>query len=344
MPIKKDILGTLEGRPVHAFTLTNGNGVTARITDYGATLMSFCVPSHGGAPVELTLGYETLDAYRKGTSYFGCTVGRFANRIAGGSFTLDGKSHKLFCNEKGLTHLHGGKKGFDKVVWHAETFETKGAQNVRFSYTSPDGEEGYPGKLSVTVVYSLTDQDELKFDYTAQTDRATPVNLTNHSYWNLAGAGSGTILDHELTLHADRYLPVDKLLIPTGEVKLVLGAPLDFLKPHKIGERIETVPGGYDHCYVLQRKGPSLAPAADLKDPASGRTMSVQTTEPGIQLYSGNFLSGDKGAGGKAFDKHGALCLETQHFPDAVHHAGFPSVILLPGKQYRHTTVHKFTF
>jgi len=344
MTIDKKPFGIVEGKPAHVFTLRNSHGVTARISDYGATLLSFCVPSAGGEMVELTLGYDTLEEYLKGAAYFGCTVGRFANRIAGGSFILDGKTYKLFCNEKGITHLHGGKKGFDKVIWHAEPAEGHGKHQIKFSYKSRDGEEGYPGNLSVSVVYTLDDKNELIFDYTAQTDKPTPINLTNHAYWNLRGAGNGTILDHELIIYADKYLPVDKTLIPTGEIKVVAGTPLDFTRAHVVGERIAQVLGGYDHCYVLRRSSNNPEKAAELRDPESGRKMIVKTTEPGIQFYSGNFLAGEKGAGGKVFEKHGGLCMETQHFPDSVHHSNFPSVILHPGKIYRHTTVHEFIF
>ena len=325
------------------FVLTNNAGMTARVISYGATLTSLTVPS-GAAPVELTLGYDTLEAYRQGSSYFGCTVGRFANRIAGGQFTLDGRRYELACNEKGVNHLHGGVKGFGAVPWEAEPFERTGERGVAFRYVSADGEEGYPGTLSVRVAYALTDENRLRIEYEAATDQPTPVNLTNHAYWNLAGAGSGSVLDHELQLEADQYLPEDERLIPTGEIRPVAGTPMDFTKPRRVGERMEEVPGGHDHCYVLRGPAGTLRRAAELVEPVSGRRMIVETSEPGIQLYSGNFLTGEKGAGGRSFQKHGGLCLETQHFPDSVNQPEFPPVILRPGETYRQTTVHTFVF
>jgi aldose 1-epimerase len=349
---------TPDGKAVNMYVLTNTNGMKARIITYGATLTELDVPDRDGKLADVVLGFDTLAGYVKGHPYFGSTVGRVANRIAGGKFTLNGKEYKLAKNN-GPNTLHGGHKGFDKVVWQAEPVGTADGEAVRFRYRSPDGEEGYPGRLDVEVTYTLTDKNELQIDYSATTNRATPVNLTNHSYFNLAGvrggdgaerSAPGTILDHELTINADRYTPVDETLIPTGEIKPVKGTPLDFTKPEKIGARIDELkgePGGYDHNYVLngwQPEGKKLSLAARVRDPKSGRVMEVLTTEPGVQLYTGNFLDGTvKGKGGVNYRKHQALCLETQHFPDSVHHANFPSVILKPGQTYEQTTVYKFS-
>jgi aldose 1-epimerase len=264
------------------------------------------------------------------------------NRIARGQFTLEGVDYQLATNNN-RNHLHGGNVGFDRKLWSAEPLELDGESSVRLWRTSPDGEEGYPGALQVEVIYTLSNDNTLRIAYQATTDRTTPVNLTNHAFWNLAGAGK-SVLDHELTLHAKTYLPVDETLIPTGDRAAVAGTPMDFTHSHAIGERIEQIPGGYDHCYILDREGSGLSLAAELFDPKSGRRMTVATTEPGIQFYSGNFLDGSQSADGKAFNQHGAICLEAQHFPDAVNQAAFPSVILRPGQTYRQTTVHTFSW
>jgi aldose 1-epimerase len=276
--------------------------------------------------------------------YFGSTVGRFANRIADGSFAINGKNYTLACND-GKNHLHGGLKAFDKVVWQAEPMTEGDITGVRFFYLSKDGEEGYPGNLHVTVLYLLTEDNELIIDYKAETDKITPINLTNHAYWNLQGAGSGTIFDHVLKLNASHYLPTDQYVIPTGEVVPVEKTPMDFTLPKPIGQDFKQLANGYDHCFVLDHpdegKTPSI-PAAEVHDPVSGRGMRIFTTQPGIQLYTANYLETTHGAAGKVFEKHGAFCLETQNFPDAVHKPHFPAPFLLPGKKYHHVTTHQF--
>jgi aldose 1-epimerase len=339
---------TKEGAAVEIYTITNRNGLTAKLTTYGATLTELLVPDKTGTPGNIVLGYDSIEPYLAGVPYFGCTVGRVGNRIAKGTFTLNGKTYKLATNN-GPNHLHGGLKGFDKVVWKAEVWPSNDGQAVKFSYRSPDGEEGYPGNLEATVVYTLTDANELRIDYTATTDKATPVNLTNHSYFNLAGDGAGTILDHVLTIAADEMTPVDDTLIPTGKLAPVKGTVFDFTLPTAIGARIAKVPIappiGYDHNYVLRKaESGGLTLAARVTEPTSGRVMEVRTTEPGIQFYSGNFLDGTlKNRKGVPYEKHAAFCLETQHFPDSVNHPNFPSTILEPGQTYRTTTVYAFS-
>jgi len=333
---------------VKTFTLKNANKITAKLMTRGATLTELIVPDKNGKPANIVLGFDDLAGYAsKDNQYFGCTVGRVANRIAGGTFELGGRTYTLAKND-GVNHLHGGvKNSLDKVTWKAKPFNKDKESGVIFTYSSPDGEEGYPGKLDVTVTYTLNDKNELKIDYEAKTDKATPVNLTNHSYFNLAGAGADTIYDHEVMINADKYTPSGKGLIPTGEILPVKGTPVDFTKPALIGDRIDqlikTVTIGYDHNFVLRSQDGSLALAARVRHPASGRVLTVHTTEPGIQLYTGNFLHGQKGKDGKIYKQRSALCLETQHFPDAVHHANFPSIILEPGKTYRHTCVYSFS-
>jgi aldose 1-epimerase len=336
---------TKDGKEVHLFTLSNGRGMTVKLIDYGATLIGVEVPDKNGKIANVTLGFPTLAGYLERHPYFGSTVGRYGNRIAGGKFKLDGKEYTLATNN-GPNHLHGGIKGFDAVLWKAEPL-AGGNPAVKFTYTSPDGEEGYPGKLDVAVTYTLTPNNELRIDYEAKTDKPTVVNLTNHAYWNLGGAGSGTILDHELTLTADKYLPIDDTSIPTGKPAEVKGTPFDFTETHTIGERIEDVKKdphktkGYDHCYVLRGQDGKLALAATVKDPKSGRVMEILTTEPGVQLYCGNFLGG--GAGEAGYKQHEAFCLETQHYPDSPNQPAFPSTTLKPGETYQSTTVHKFS-
>jgi aldose 1-epimerase len=338
---KTDWGKTADGTVVELYTLTNNNGLTAKITTYGAMLTEMNVPDRDGKVQSVVLGFDNLQQYLAGHPFFGATAGRVANRIAKGKFTLNGKQYTLAVNN-GVNHLHGGLKGFDKAVWNAKTVPSPDGPAVQFSYLSRDGEEGYPGNLMTTVTYTLTNKDELKIEYLATTDKATPVNLTNHSYFNLHGDGAGDVLDQELTINADRYLPVDATQIPTGELKAVEGTPMDFRTPMTVGSRIKQVPGAYDHCYVLNGGG-SPALAARLHDPKSGRTMEVWTTEPGVQLYTGNFLDGTlKGPHGAVYRQHSALCLETQHFPDAINQPKFASVVLEPGAKYTQTTVHRF--
>jgi aldose 1-epimerase len=343
MDVIKSPFGRLpDGTAVEIYTLTNKNGLKARLMTYGAILVSLEVPDRTGRPGDIVLGYDALDGYAKNNPYFGAIVGRYGNRIAKGRFSLDGVTYKLAVNN-GENHLHGGLKGFDKVVWDAEPRMEDDGIGVKFTYLSKDGEEGYPGNLEVMVHYVLTNDDELRIAYEAVTDKSTPVNLTHHSYFNLS-AGAGDILGHELMLAADRYTPVDKGLIPTGDLAPVKGTPMDFTTATAIGSRIAKVEGGYDHNYVLKKPDVAMGLAARLADPVSGRIMEIYTTEPGIQFYSGNFLDGAiTGKGGRVYEKHFGLCLETQHFPDSPNHPNFPSTILLPGRVLKSLTIHKFT-
>ena len=344
---------TKAGEATEIYTLTNKNGLVAKVTTYGATLVELHLPDKDGNLVDVINGFDNVAGYEgDGNQYFGCTTGRVCNRIAKGKFTLDGEEYTLATNND-PNHLHGGgDKALSKQVWKAEP--SADAQAVTFSLTSPDGEEGYPGNLSMKVTYTLTDENELSIDYEATTDKATPVNLTNHAYFNLGGAGSGTILSHELTLNADNYTATDDTLIPTGKIEPVTDTALDFRKAHVIGERIpdkeaketgdcETSTLGYDHNFVVNGEAGTMRLAARLKDPASGRVMEIHTDQPGIQFYSGNFLMEQEGKGGKKYPFRGALCLETQHFPDSVNHEDFPSTILKPGDTYSTTTVHRFS-
>ncbi len=345
MSITKESFGqTPDKQTVVLYTLTNPNGVKAKITSYGAILVSLETPDKNGNIADIILGFDTLDGYLKEHPYFGVIVGRYANRIGAAKFELNDVEYKLAANN-GANHLHGGIKGFDKVVWNVE--DVKAADDtaaVKLSYLSKDGEEGYPGSLNCSVTYTLTKDNELKIEYEAQTDKTTIVNLTNHAYWNLAGQGNGDILGHELTLNADKYTPVDEGLIPTGEIKEVKDSPMDFTKSMTIGSRISQVTGGYDHNYVLNSGGGKLALAAKVYEPTTGRVMEIYTSEPGIQLYSGNFLDGSiTGKSGKVYKKHYAFCLETQHFPDSPNKPQFPSVVLKPGEKYQTVTVHKFS-
>ncbi len=342
---------TADGKPVELFTLTNAHGVEVRAMTYGATIVSLRTPDRGGRLGDIVLGHPTLAGYLAQSPYFGAVVGRYGNRIAKGRFSLDGKAYQLATNN-GPNHLHGGVRGFDKVVWNAEPAETDSSAAVTFSYVSPAGEEGYPGTLHARVTYTLTDRDELRVDYLATTDQATPVNLTQHSYFNLAGAGTRDILGHELMIAADRYTPVDATLIPTGEIAPVAGTPFDFRTPTAIGARIDQNDvqiqngKGYDHNWVLNRAGAAegaLVHAARVTEPTTGRTLDVFTTEPGLQFYSGNFLDGTiTGKDGQVYRHRYGFCLETQHFPDSPNHPNFPSTILRPGREYRSTTVFQF--
>jgi aldose 1-epimerase len=344
MDIQKLDFGEMpDGRKVDLYVLTNGKGLSAQIMTYGATLVSLGVPDRNGDVADITLGCDSLEGYMEASPYFGSTVGRYANRIANGKFTLEGIEYTLATNN-GENHLHGGIKGFDKVLWQSEPFKEEGMIGVKFVYFSKDGEEGYPGNLACRVTYRLTENNELTIVYEAETDKATPINLTHHSYFNLAGQGEGDVLSHELMLAADRYTPVDAGLIPTGEVLDVADSPMDFRSPHAIGERIDQVEGGYDHNFVLRSGGEALALAAQVYEPESGRVMEIHTTEPGIQFYSGNFLDGTiKGKKGKVYEQHYGFCLEPQHFPDSPNKPEFPSTILQPLAKYFSRTTFKFS-
>jgi aldose 1-epimerase len=331
--------GQTDGKAVNLYTLTNKNGVQVKITNYGGIVTSWMVPDKNGKQSSIVIGYDSLQGYLQKPPYFGALIGRYGNRIGNARFTLDGKTYTLAAND-GKNHLHGGNKGYDKVVWDATFAESTPA--LTLNYLSKDGEEGYPGNLKVTVTYTLTDDNELSIDYSAETDKATPVNLTNHCYFNLSGDVKNTILDHSLQIAADHYTPVDATLIPTGEIKPVKGTPFDFTQPTKIGARIDQVQGGYDHNFVLNRKDSSLQLVATLSDSISGRKMEVYTVEPGLQFYSGNFLDGTlKLADGTPINKHTALCLETQHYPDSPNKPEFPSTILQPGQKYHTVTKYK---
>jgi len=344
LTISKGPLGQVEGKKIYMYSLTNANGIKAKIMNYGAILFSLEVPDCKGHIGDVTLGFATLDDYVKNHKYFGATIGRYANRIAKGKFKLNGRVYTLAKNN-GQNHLHGGIKGFNKVVWNSEMVRTNNSVGVKLTYLSKDGEEGYPGNLTTTVTYTLNNKDELRINYEAETDKPTPVNLTHHSFWNLSGDVKRDILGHELMINADHYLPVDAGLIPTGEIKSVKGTPMDFTAPRAIGSRIKQVKGGYDHNYVLNRKvhEKGLILAARVCEPVSGRVMEIYTTEPGIQFYSGNFLDGTiTGKNGKIYNKYDAFCLEPQHFPDSPNHPEFPSTILNPGQKYTQTSVYKF--
>jgi aldose 1-epimerase len=333
--------GNINGQEVKQFTLTNASGTVIKIINYGGYVTNIIVPNKQGNKEDIALGFDSLEGYlQKGNPFMGCLVGRYANRIGQAKFTLDGKTYQLAANNNGNS-LHGGNKGFDKMIWAAQQ---QGDSSLVLDYTSKDGEEGYPGTLQVHVVYTLTAANELKIDYTATTDKATPVNLTNHTYFNLSGGKDSTILGHQLMLNADRYTAVDTKLIPTGELPLVKGTAMDFTKPATIGTDIAKVAGGYDHNWVLNKKGDRLSLAATLFHEPSGRFMEVFTTQPGVQFYTGNFLNGSiTGKGGKKYIQHSGLCLETQHFPDSPNRPSFPNTILRPGEKYQETTIYKFS-
>jgi aldose 1-epimerase len=342
---------TFEGKPVEMVTFKNKNGIEVQAINYGAIITSLKVPDRTGSLADVVLGFDDPSRYWGNPSppFFGAIVGRYGNRIANGQFVLNGKTYPLVKNN-GPNHLHGGTRGFDKFLWNVTTKETPQGSSAIFTRTSPDGEEGYPGNLAVRITYTLTDSNQLIVNYHATTDKATPINLTQHSYFNLAGEGSGDILGHELMINADRYTPVDDTLIPTGQLAPVAGTPFDFTKPTAIGARIDQDNDqikkgkGYDHNFVLNKKGVGPTLAARVTDPKSGRTMEVATTEPGVQFYTGNFLDGTlKGKNGHPYGLRAALCLETQHFPDSPNKKNFPSSILEPGKSYDTTTIFTFS-
>ena len=336
---------TKDGSEVSIFTLMNRNGLKAKVMTYGAALVEMHVPDEAGITADVVLGFDQIADYQSEKNQnFGCITGRVANRIAKGKFTLDGKTYSLALNDA-PNHLHGGpNRSLDRVVWQAQSKPNEISPAVEFTYKSPDREEGYPGNLEVRVIYTLTNDNELRIDYEATPDQPTPVNLTNHSYWNLAG--TDTVLNHELFINADHYTPSDDTLIPTGEIHSVKDSPLDFTVSTRVGAGInkldETPTTGYDHNYVLNGEEGKLNLAARLRDPVSGRVLELHMTQPGMQLYSGNFLFGQTGKRGQSYVHRGALCLETQHFPDSVNHPNFPSMIIRPGEIYRQTAVHRF--
>ena len=342
-----------DGRAVHLYTLKSSGGLTVEISDYGATVIKLLAPDRQGHFDDIALGFNKLEDYEAKSPYFGAIVGRVANRIANGQFTLDGKTYTLAKNDHPggvLCALHGGTHGFEKVLWSAEPRELHGEPALMLHYLSKDGEEGYPGNLQVNVLYSVTHDNTLRIDYTATTDKATPVNLSNHAYLNLKGEGQGDVLDHQLTITAHRFTPVTAGLIPTGELKSVVGTPFDFTVPHAIGERIGVSDeqlqhgGGYDHNWVLDSAGGKLAVAAKIYEPTTGRTLEISTTEPGLQFYSGNFLDGTLvGKAGRNYVHRGAIVFETQHFPDSINHPEFPNTVLKPGEKLKSATVYKFT-
>ena len=341
----KKPLGKLpDGTEIEAYTLYNTQGASAKVITYGATLTELFMPDRHGKMGDVVLGFDDLQGYLGQHPYFGGTIGRYGNRIAKGQFTLDGKTYHLALNN-GPNSLHGGTIGFNRRVWEAEPLEGKDGAAVRLRYLSKDGEENYPGNLHVSVTYTLTNTNELKIQYAAETDKDTVLNLTNHSYFNLSGTDQGNILKYILYINADKYTPVDATLIPTGAIDSVAGTPLDFLKPTAIGARIGEIKdiGGYDHNYVLNGKAGTLRLAARVTDPESGREMEVFTTQPGVQFYSAIGLNGSiKGKGGVAYQKYGAICLETQHFPDSPNHPNFPSTELKPGEHFHSETIYKF--
>ena len=338
---------TPTGQTAKLFTLTNQQGMIAKVSNYGAALTELHTPDRNGNLADVTLGFPRLEGYLENAPFFGVVAGRYANRIAGGTFQLAGETFRLAQND-GTNHLHGGTNGFNKKLWEPSSEVSDQAETLHLNYTSPDGEEGYPGKLKIQIDYSLNDDGEFRIDYSATCDRPTPINLTNHAYWNLGGEASGSIGDHILTLNASRYTPTDEALIPTGLISAVEDGPLDFRQPERIGERLHQTglqPAGYDHNFVLTKTHVgALERAATVYHPPSGRTLEILTTEPGIQLYTANFLDDQIiGKSGKPYGQHHGFCLECQHFPDSPNQAHFPSTILPPGQTYRQTTIHRFT-
>ena len=344
--VEKGAFGQLpDGTAIESYTVYNSQGASAKLITYGATLTELHMPDKNGKMGDIVLGFDDIQGYLSQHPYFGATIGRYANRIAKGKFALDGKEYQLAINNA-PNSLHGGAIGFNQRVWKAEEIKKSGGAGVRFTYLSKDGEENYPGNLSVSVTYILSDTNELKIEYAAETDNDTVLNLTNHSYFNLSGSDTGDILKYVLYLNADKYTPVDSTLIPTGEIASVDGTPLDFRKPTPIGARIAELKeiGGYDHNFVINGKAGTLRIAGRVTDPESGRQMEVWTTEPGVQLYSAIHLNGTiKGKGGVAYGKYGAICLETQHFPDSPNHPNFPSAALKPGQHFHSETIYKFS-
>jgi aldose 1-epimerase len=345
--VKKEEFGkTPDGRTVNIYTIKNANGVELKVSEFGATLVSLKVPDKEGNFEDIILGFDNLEGYINDASFQGVIAGRYANRIAKGKFTLDGKEYTLATND-GENHLHGGAEGFGKKVWKGEELKTDEGAGVKLTYLSKDGEEGYPGNLENTVKYILNDNNELKIVLKSKTDKATPVNLTNHAYFNLKGEGNGTILEHKLQLNAKEYTPVDDGLIPTGEIKSVEGTPLDFTELKSIGARIEEVDkkfhGGYDHNFIITKSDEPLSMACKVVEPESGRVMEIHATMPGVQFYSGNFLDGFKGKGGKAYNQHYAFCIEPQYYPDSPNKPDFPSCILKAGEERKETILYKFS-
>ena len=339
---------TSDGKDVQLYTLTNKNGLEASISTYGGTLVSLKVPDRNGKLGNIVLGFKSVDNYVKGVPFFGATIGRYGNRIANGEFSLDGKTYRLARND-GPNNLHGGVKGFDKVLWQAAPAEDKDGPVLKLKYVAADGEEGYPGALTVHVTYQLHNNNSLSITYEATTTKPTPVNLTNHSYFNLTGNSENTILDHELVLNASHFTPINKVMIPTGEIKDVTGTPFDFRKATKIGARINAdneqlrFAGGYDHNWVLDKSKPGeMTTAAILSEKTTGRVVKIRTTEPGVQFYSGNFLNGKPAGAGTVYKHRTGLCLETQHFPNSPNQKSFPSTILRPGQTYKTQTVFFF--
>ncbi len=336
---------TRDGKTTELFTLKNSSGMEVSLTNYGATIVSIHTPDKNGKMADVILGYDSIQGYYNGGAFFGCAVGRYANRIAKAAFTLNGKTYKLAANN-GPNSLHGGKFGFNKYVWDAK----QNGNSVEFKMTSKDGDEGYPGTVNVTLTYTLTDSNELKLDYTASTDQATVINLSNHAYFNLGGIGSGTILNHKMQIFGDAITPVDSTLIPTGTYMKVKGTAFDFLEPHTLGERIDAdeeqikFGGGYDHNYVIKEKDDrELKKTAEVTEPVSGRVMTVFTTQPGVQLYCGNFLNGNEKGKGVTYGHRTGFCLETQHFPDSPNQPQFPPVVLQPGEKWESQTIYKFS-
>jgi aldose 1-epimerase len=346
--IRERDLGQADGRSVSLFTLENPRGVTAQIMSYGAALVSLCIPDRDGRFADVALGFDDLDSYRADRAYLGAIVGRYANRIAGARFTLDGIDHQLAAND-GANHLHGGLTGFDKVVWDAVPRVTPAGPSLALRHLSADGDEGYPGALSAEVIYTLTDDSALAIEYSATADRDTLVNLTHHGYWNLAGHAAGSIVDHRLTLAASRFAPVGAGLIPTGELRPVAGTPFDFRTAAAIGARIAIDDeqlrraDGFDHSFAIDGELGALRLAARVVEPASGRALEVTTTEPALQLYTGNLLVGQRGKAGARYPRRAGFCLETQHFPDSPHQPAFPTTILRRGARYQTTTIYRFS-